>query len=251
MSNSRISVLVLTLLLLAPVAACSGSDKPAGAKAAIAQAAVPMPTPTVGPVDKKALIDDLLAVIDKRMSVHLMVSTGMLASGEGDVTFGEGGTRSRIDADLGQGRKASFIIADAKVYIDQQNGRYLMMDKTDPSYGDLLGTFGQLSPHDVIAGIEPGILSARYTGTQKVDSAELHRYRLVVDPTRTTGIFHELVAAGDNPEKLPFDFYVDGNGLIRRVEAEIGGGISTVALSDWDEKVSIKVPSGDDLVPGP
>lgn len=239
----RTTLLAATLLLLVLPAGCGGSDDDQPPTDTVAVGA------SVAPVDKNAFVTDLLAAIDAYDSVHLSVRAGTMGSGEVDLSYPAGKTLIHVDADIARRGPSEFVIADGVVYIEQtQGGKWSVLDGDDPSYGSLLTTFTKIGPHESVAGLGRGIISVTRNGSRTVDGAELTAYRLEVDPSRATGAFKALAGTSGISEALTFDFFVDDADLLRLVEAQVGGEVTTVALTAWGEPVTIVVPSADQLV---
>lgn len=233
--SRRIAAAALSSVLLF-AAGCGGSspsDHPTLSAAAQARA---------------AFLRGLLTAIDAKHSVHLKIASPM-GAGQADITYDSSGARTRAEGDA-NGRRTMFIIANGVVYIQQgSGGKFLVVDKNDPSYGSLLRTFNNVGPHDSVAGLGKGILSVTKSGTKKIGGATYTRYRLVVDPSKATGAFEALTGSSGISNSLVFNFYVDAHDLLRRVETTIGGQFTTVDLTGWNKPMSIAIPSGSQIIP--
>ncbi|MET3961106.1 hypothetical protein ABIE44_001040 [Marmoricola sp. OAE513] len=237
--SRRLAAIVAAGLLVLP-AACSGDDAPTSTKSSNALS---------GPVDQKAFVAGLLAAIDDETTVHLSVDAASMGSAEVDVAYGEDGTRTLVDAEDPQRGPGMFVIADGMVFIQQEvGGKFLKMDDTDPSYGKLISTYSAISPEDSVAGLAEGISDVVADGTDTVEGTACDHYLVTVDPTLASGAFKVLAGTSGVSQSVTFDFYVDSGQLLRKIAVKINGETTTVALNDWSKPVTIKVPSGADLV---
>jgi hypothetical protein len=183
--------------------------------------------------------------------VHLSVAAGSAGTGQVDVAYRGKSTRIKVQAVLTGGRHQMFIIAGDVVYIEQNNtGTYAMIDKNDPEYGSLLSTFTEIGPKDSVAGLGAGMTSVVADGTSRVDGLALRHYRATVNPSTATGAFKALGSSTAGTDPMQFDLYVDKSDLLRLIEVHTGDGTTSLTLSAWGAPVSIKVPSGTQIVSG-
>lgn len=245
--SPRVAVLAVVGVVLALSAGCnseSAEEPSSSAVAAPAAAAL-----TDGPVNKAEFLADLLSAIDQYDSVHLSVRAGTTASGEVDISYPDKTPWIHVDADTALRGPSRFVIAGGVVYIEQsQGGKWAVIDQSDPSYGALLRTFTEIGPHESVAGLGKGIISVTRDGTRRVDGAELTAYRLEVDPSRARGAFKALAGNSGISEVFSFEFLLDEDDLLHRVEVTVTGETTTVSLTDWGVPVSEVVPSGDQLI---
>jgi hypothetical protein len=231
-------------------AACGGVDTNPVGDRPTAAATSPSPAAFTGSVDTTAFIDDLLAAIDSRTSVHLRVDAGDAGVGDADVSYGKpAGTTVRVVGSYSTNGASMFVISHGVVYVQQDiGGRYIRIDETNPTYGRLLATFGDVGPHESVAGLAPGITEVVRDGTGTVAGEELLRYRVTVDPSKASGTFKAMAGTSGISESVTFAFYTDSKNLLRRVETTIAGQKTVVDLIDWDKPVTIDVPSGADVM---
>jgi hypothetical protein len=211
--------------------------------------ALPSPPVTAhGTVNPATFVSSLLKAVDSEDSVHLTIDAESFGSGEADVSYGHGPTKIHVTGDLTTDGRASFVIANGVVYVEQgAGGQYTMIDKNDPAYGPLLQTFTQVGPHESIAGLGQGITSVTSEGTTSVGDETLQKFAVTANPSTATGAFRALAGTSNVAGDLMFDFYVDGDNLLRQVETDVSGEHVTVTLDDWGDPVSITVPSGEQL----
>jgi hypothetical protein len=238
------------LVLAATTTACGGDDKPAAESTPTAAVSSAAPAAFTGSVSTTAFIDNLLAAIDSQTSVHLKVDAGDAGVGDADVSYGTpGDTKIRVVGSYSTNNATMLVIYHRVVYVQQDvGGRYIAIDKNDPSYGQLLATFSDIGPHESVAGLAPGISEVVRDGTETVDGRQLLRYDVTVDPSKATGAFKAMAGTSGISQAVKFEFYTDSDNLLRRVEATITGQKTVVDLVDWDKPVSIKVPSGAEVM---
>jgi hypothetical protein len=251
LTNRLLPALALGALLLAPLAACGHNDETRIGADAAAGSPSSTSLPTTGPVDKDAFVSALLAAIETKHSVHLSVAAGSAGSGQVDVAYRGNATKIKVQAVLTGGRHQLFVIANDVVYIEQGGtGKYAMIDKNDPEYGSLLSTFTEIGPKDSVAGLGAGMTSVVADGTSTVSGKVLRHYRAIVDPSRATGAFKALGSSNAGTDPMQFDLYVDKSDLLRLIEVHTGDGTTSLTLGAWGAPVTIKVPSGSQIVSG-
>lgn len=242
----RILLATACALLIALAAGCDqGSDDTAPASSTLATTT----SESDAPLTKESFVRSLLTAIDKHSSVHLSVNTGAMGSGEADVRYDDNSTVIGVEANSDLRGPSRFVITPGAVFVEQtQGGMWSKIDRNDPSYGELIKTYTKIGPKESVAGIGAGILSVFRDGKREVDGMELTVYRLEVDPTRATGAFNALAGTSGISQNIVFDFYVDSDNLLRLVETVVVGEKATVALTGWDEPVTIDVPAADKVI---
>jgi hypothetical protein len=73
----------------------------------------------------------------------------------------------------------------------------------------------------------------------------MRHYRVTMDPSEAVGEADPSGSATEDvPETVTYDVWFDGDGLFRRMEADLGpdDGALTVVLSDWGADVTIEPP---------
>ena len=253
--SRRLAVATAATLLVLLTAGCggdepSGSDRPASSPA---DATSVQPAEVTGPIEAKAFVAGLLTAIDAESTVHLTFEGVSLGSAEVDVAYGPKATDTKIyvDAEDPQRGPAVYVIVHGAAYIQQEvGGKYLMLDRNDPTYGRLFRSYANFGPHQSVAGLGRGITSVVAEGTATVEGRTLDRYAVEADPAQATGALKALAGttAGLAREPLMFTFYVDDRGRPARVEVKVSGERTTVDLNDWSKPVSIAVPTRAQLV---
>ena len=244
--TSRILLATASALLISLAAGCGGgTDGTAPASSSLAQGT----SESTAPLTKESFVSGLLTAIDAHSTVHLSVDTGGSDTGEADVRYGGGETLIGVEANSELRGPSRFVITKGAVFVEQtQGGMWSKIDGNDPSYGELIKTFTEIGPRDSVAGIGAGITSVFRDGKREVDGRELTVYRLEVDPTKAQGAFKALAGTSGISETVVFDFFVDSDNLLRLVETVSAGQKATVALTGWDEPVTIDLPATNQVI---
>jgi hypothetical protein len=241
--SRSLAAIAVGAMLLAPLAGCGGDDtKKAGSTSSGASS-----TATAG-IDKNVFIDDLVKEIDTKKYVHMNIDGGSLFKADADVDFSGAHALIAMTATLGGGSR-QMVLAGNALYMQQSpGGKYSKLGTDDPTFGSILKTFSGLGPRDTVAGMKPGITKIVDTGAASIDGVKMTRYKITADPDKTSGAFKALAGSAGGPSTIALYFYVDAQKLVHRIETEVSGQKITMQMSDWGKPVSIKVPSGDQVL---
>jgi hypothetical protein len=258
----RIAVAALVPLVLTAATACGGDDSDSSSPSSPTVAsgtsspseASPSasPTPANGtPVDRDRFMKMFTAAFAKATTAHLTMSvTGEQQSmeAEGDVDYSSdppdvavtmGGDR------FGEGTEVRLV--DGVMYLKTPmfGEKFVRLDLSDPD-NPLGEKFGELFDlRTVLDGFRDGLRSVTLVGEEEVDGEQLRHYRVETDPSAAMSQADPSASApAEMPETVTYDLWFDADGLLRRMQADLGSddGMMTVVLSDWGEDVTIEPP---------
>jgi len=231
-SRSVFALAVATLLLLA-VTGC-GSDT----ETAEVSSVDPAPGTVV---DKTAFIGGLLDAVEEQgtAQAELTLGTGITAQ----VTFRYGAQPAAVLSVELLGRTLRLVVVDELVYLQKSAAeKFVVLTRDDPSLEAFGDGFSDLDPQKVLSGLVDGITEVREIGPATIEGASLTRYAVTVDSEKVGSGMLEMLPGADLAEGLTLDLYVDGNDLLQRVEADLGGNELVLTVTSWGEPVTITAP---------
>jgi hypothetical protein len=200
------------------------------------------------------------AAFAKATTAHLTMSvTGERQSmeAEGDVDYSSdppdvavtlGGDR------FGEGTEVRLV--DGVMYLKTPmfGEKFVRLDLSDPDnpLGEKFGDLFDL--RTVLDGIRDGLRSVTLVGEEEVDGERLRHYRVEMDPSEAMSQADPSASApAEAPENVTYDLWFDADGLLRRMQADLGSddGTMTVVLSDWGEDVTIEAPPAREVTGAP
>lgn len=244
----RLAVAAIGALLISPLAACGGDDKPsASASQSVSAPPSGSSSATGTPVAKKAFVDRVLAAIDTKNTVHMEIAGGSFLTAVADLAYGGANPSSKITASLLGGEQV-IVVADGVVYLQvAKGGKFTVVDKDTPTLGPLVSTFQGLGPRESIDGIEGGISSITEVGPKTVDGQELTEYSVTVDTAKLTGALKLLAGTAGASADLAMQFFTDADGLISQITFPISGEAVEISFTDWDKPVEVEAPPASEI----
>jgi hypothetical protein len=166
-----------------------------------------------------------------------------------------GGLSIKMDG-AGQHATVDTVLSGSTVYMRSPlfskvvpSGKWLALDldKAGKQLGVDVTQFAQQSPTDTLQALKKAG-SVTKVGDETVDGVSTTHYRALIHPVR--------IGSLQGTGRIPIDVWIDGDGLLRRLtesfSARAAGQTAatsvTMNLSDYGEKVFVKVPSADETL---
>lgn len=204
----------------------------------------------------KATFGDAIAkVMTEKKSVHeqITTTTGGNASADFDYASGKPAVRMLIAGSAGA-QQTDIRIVDGLGYMSVGD-KFIKFNKDTPDVGATITTVGNFSPKLLGDMIKNSATSVTYEGTEKIDSADKHKYKVSLDTAKVITALG-VQASADDLAKLPKtvdeDIYLNDDNSIRRITLALpGGGTQTVDMTKWGQ-VHVAAPdSASVLDPSP
>lgn len=107
------------------------------------------------------------------------------------------------------------------------------------------GLSDQLNPKGMIQSYTKAATGSTFKGTEQLDGEQADHYVLNVDTAKLLGAAAGKAKAAGMPETLKEDVYIDGEGRLTMVHADLGKmGTVDADYSDFGVNVDVKPPSG-------
>lgn len=251
-TRTRWSVAVAaSTLLLVPLAACGGDDAAStSAQSANSTATTPTdPASTTAPgteVEVETFLAMLTEAMDEQSSVHMSISGTTAVQLEADVRYGKNAA-IRMETSIA-GSEVTMLVVDGTPYIQQPNGKYLVITENDPTFGSLFGSFDDFGPRGSVKELRAGVTKVVDAGMATVDGESLHQFDVTADTAKLLGSFSQLSGAGQDAETLAMSFFLDADGLVRQISVATAGTTVSMQFTDWGKPVQITAPTGAQLV---
>jgi hypothetical protein len=199
--------------------------------------------------------DILESALDQATTAHLTMDLGgTLGSGEGDVDYTttppEMAMKLTMDA---LGGDVEVRLVDGTMYMKSPSfgDQWLSIPLDDPH--SPLGSLGnQLDVKKQFETFAGAVTSATYDGAEDVDGESLDHYTATVD---TEKMLQNLPSAAvgqvDLPDSLTQEWWIDGDGLIRKFASDLGSTSTVMTLSDWGGDVDVEAPPSDEVTTMP
>lgn len=253
------------LLLAAPLAlgACSSGDQAAsqsggGATPAASQPSSndPFAAQPGTDVDKTAFLQGTQQAMQDKKTYHLAMSMGVQGqtlkmTGEGDISNPQAPKMKMQMTMPGQasGAAVDMILDGQNMYMKipgQAGGKYVKV-----SMADLAKQGGQdiqkmMNPAENLKASEAAIEKITYKGEEDVSGTKLKRYSLTMDPAKAQQAMGATdvpqPTASGAPQKVPYDVWVDGDKLMRKMTMTIQGTKLDMTIDKYGEPVSVAAP---------
>jgi hypothetical protein len=200
--------------------------------------------------DKKTLLPAMEAAVPEDFSFHV----AMDLSGAGqelaiDATIAR--TSDGADAKLtyeGPDEEFALIVVDDRVFFSRSVSTpvYQELDASDPTAVEMRRQAESMDVTSEFAAWRAGLVDVKRRGDSDVDGQRTCRYSVAVDSA--------AAALGDGespgpglPDEVTYDVYLDDDDLMRRVVFELNGVEFEGDVTEWNQPVDIKAPSGDQL----
>lgn len=264
--TSAAAVAVLTLG--ASLAACGSDDEPAASKDSTSESADASGSPEAtesadpsaepsdedSPVDAAAgdeidtddFVDIFAAAFEKatttRMTMTFKGAMRMSAEGVADFSTSPPEMAFRMD-NPSTGGDLAMVLSGGSMYVQVAPKQFARYDLSDPT-GPVAGLTDQLDPSALVDTFAKALTSATYVGEEDVSGEAMDHYRVGIDtatmledsdvPPDTAGLEGEST----------FELWFDGEGLFRRMKADLGptAGSFEASYDDWGAPVTITKP---------
>ena len=270
MRSRRLLLGSSVVVLAAGLAACGTPAPPAAAPTSQAPATSVAPSPTPTPTGVVELTADTfvgaltqaqaaLPAMSARFDMEVtsagttMTATGALratagAAPEMAMTMTVPGSTAGIDMRLVGG---VFYLSMGEV----TGGMFVAVDPSDPSIGLPMPT--DVDPASSAKDLQGAILSVTKVGEpQQVGGALTQAFDVVVDLSKVTGTTRQTLddalkqatgAGATLPPTLTYHYWIDADGLVRRVAYDALGTSTQLTFSGWGEPVDIQAPTVDQI----
>ncbi len=193
------------------------------------------------------------------------VSMTMSAAGQkitADATVDLSGETVAMDETVnipGMMPKATVRAVDGMVYMnlgELSKNKWIEIDPSDtsdPLASQFTGMLDGADPTKQLEGLKGAITSLEKSGSpEKVDGVDAQKYVLTVDTSKLGGALKSQVgAAGASlPKTITYTYWVDGDDLMRKIEADVAGAKVEMHFSHWGEPVTITAPPKGDILSG-
>jgi hypothetical protein len=271
------SAAALTLLA---TAGCGGDDEPKAASDSTSTSAAPSESASDTPTEmaseaapsedasnaatggeevSAAEFGDIMKkALDQATTANVTTTNG--ASGlnaTGQVDYSSDPPSVKMTATIAQMGDIDVILVDNVMYMKGAMfgaDKYVKLDLKDPS-NPLAGIGDQLDPAAAFEKLVKGITSATYVGEEDVNGESLKHYATTIDSkVLLEDLPSETQGQAQLPDAIDYQWWFDGDGLIRKFSADMGGAAGTVegTFDDWGTKVDIKAPPASQVttIPG-
>lgn len=209
------------------------------------------------PVDPADFVAEYKAAFEKSSTAHMTMETAGDAgfSAEGDIDYSTTPPSMMMSMSGPMaGEALDMRLVDGTFYMSVPNGdgKFYSFDLDDPS-NPLGGDFTkQLDPATAFDSFEDAITSVTFVGEEDVDGEQMRHYSLVADGQKIAGNMASDAPAGTLPDELAYEVWLDGDGLFRKMESDLGpAGQLTMNVDDWGKDVSIEAPPKDQVTTMP
>lgn len=252
----RKTVAIVALAPLLALGACSSGDDsaPNGAQttAAATDSNDPFNATAGSQVDKDAFVEQTQqAMLDKgtyAMQMTMALSgQNMSVKGVGDMSD-QNNLKVRMTMEMpgATGQGINMLLVDQKMYMQlpgQAGGKYVdvPMDQLRQSGGQDLEKL--LNPAESLKMSKDSVQQVTFVGPEDVDGQQLKHYQMVIDVSKANeaaGITPTANPTG--PQTVPYDVWVDGDKLMRKMEMTIEGSKVTILIDKYGEPVDITAP---------
>lgn len=196
-------------------------------------------------VDPADFVDLYAAAFEKASTTRMAMTFGgaLEIRAEGVADFSSSPPRLKISMQNPASRQdMTMVLSDEVMYVQVAPEQWVRYDLSDPT-GPMAGLTGQLDPSAMIETFGEGVTAATYVGEEEVSGETMEHYRIEVDTAAMLEGTDTPPGAG-LPEATTFEIWFDGDGLFRRMSADLGptAGTFEATYDDWGEPVDITVP---------
>lgn len=250
---------------LASLVACGSDDTATDAGSESSASAEPSESASEEPdapaageaVDPADFVAEYKAAFDQASTAHMTMESGGAAgfSAEGDIDYSTtppSMVMTMSGAMAGQDLDMRLVDGAFYMSIPGGGGTFYSFDLDDPN--NPLGSdfTRQLDPATAFDSFQDAITSVTLVGEEDVDGEQMRHFALVVDGTKVAGGMASDAPSDLLPKALAYDVWLDGEGLFRKMESDLGqAGQLTMNIDDWGKDVSIEAPPADKVTTMP
>ncbi|RNL79024.1 LppX_LprAFG lipoprotein [Nocardioides marmorisolisilvae] len=227
--NRAFVAVLAAVALLVPLAGCGGSDKPK----------------TENPA---AFLKRVTAAMAKQHTAKRDLELGSSLSATAVVEYTDKDTSMAVKMVTGP-QTVNVVLADGVMYLQQTKGsKYLKIDKSDPALGNLASQLGGFGPKTAVESLRGAVTKVTPKGTETIDGVKLDRYVLTVDTKKASSLFGVPEGSAKTPASVKYEFWLDGDGLLRQAKLRVSGQTLVMKVSDWGKPVTITVPPASQII---
>lgn len=126
-------------------------------------------------------------------------------------------------------------------------------DTSNPLASQFSGMIDGADPTQQVEALKGAIASVKQSGSpETVDGVEAQKYVVTVDTAKLGGALKsQLGSTGASlPKTITYTYWVDGDDLVRKVDADVSGAKVDMTFSHWGEPVTVTAPPAGDILPG-
>lgn len=200
--------------------------------------------------------DGVEATTTARMKMEI-TSSGMVTTAEGvmDYTGDQPATQMSMTMPGGTagGGEMEVIMLDGIIYMSMpgatQPGTYFKLDpKANPEVAKQMGGLNSLDMANMTKAFTDGLEKVETVGSEDVDGVEATHYVVTVNTKAAQSMLGGIEGAegAEIPAELTYDIWLDDEGRIVKMEADMGStGSMTMNVFEHGADVSVKAPPAD------
>lgn len=266
-TTTRIAALTLAVPLALAGCSASGDKAPTGTGTPAAQSAQQSTDPFAAApgteVDKATFLQQTQQAVQDKKTYSMNMTMSMQGqqlgmTGAADIADpAKPRITMTMKAPSGQQGSMNMIIADDTMFMQspQGDGTYMKMP-----LAQLTAQTGQdfkklMNPAESLKLQQEAIDKVTYVGEEDVNGTKLRHYTAVLDLAKAQKLTGQTQApvptATDGTTKTPYDVWVDGDKLMRKVSMTVQGSKIDMTMDKFGEPVEITTPPADKVREAP
>lgn len=255
-----IAVLSVASVGVLGLAACSsGADAPASSSAATSEGEKAPAKDSSSDLTAENFVQRITDAQLAAGSVTMATSTsveGTTMDMTGDVVFKDGSQNLAMTMTVPGSGEMQIRFVDGVFYMnlgELSQNKFVAIDPADesnPMASQFEGLTEQMDPTASVEALDGAITSVEKDGDPvDVDGVKAQPYTVVVDTTKLTGSMAEQAEAAGAalPETLTYQYWIDGDDLMRKVVMDLMGTSMEMTFSHWGEDLQVVAPSAEEI----
>lgn len=255
--------LAAALVALVLVSGCQSADRdtPDAAATASASASVDPARPAPGDsVDPAAFMEGIFTATQEAGSARFTLTSGggpdrggMSIIGSQDINAGTADFNTTIPTTPGRKMAVTMRVVDGVVYanVPGYGGGWISIgpEDVDTPFGAQFMSLVASTPLQQFEDVRDAVTAVEVVGAEELAGERTTRYEVTVDPQKVAGPTAEDVATFQDVGALTFDYWLDAQGRMRRVENDTLGVKTVMDMSSWGEPVNVEAPEPSTVTP--
>ncbi|MDF2847223.1 MAG: hypothetical protein K0R97_1205 [Oerskovia sp.] len=255
-----IAVLSVASVGVLGLAACSsGTDAPASSPSATSEGEKAPAKDSSSDLTAENFVQRITDAQLAAGSVTMATSTSVEGTSmdmTGDIVFKDDSQNLAMTMTVPDSGEMQIRFVDGVFYMnlgELSQNKFVVIDPADtsnPMASSFEGITEQMDPTASVEALDGAIKSVEKDGDPvDVDGVKAQPYTVVVDTTKLTGsMAEEADAAGATlPETLTYQYWIDGDDLMRKVVMDLMGTSMEMTFSNWGEDLQVVAPPAEEI----
>jgi hypothetical protein len=211
-------------------------------------------------IDPAEFLEGIFAATQEAGSARFTFSSaggpddgGMSMKGAQDFNTGEADLNTTVATTPGRKAAVTMRLVDGVVYanVPGLGGGWVSIgpQDIDTPLGSQFLTIVDSTPMQQFEDTRDAVTAVEVVGPEDLAGEPTTRYKVTIDPAKVTGQTAEQVTTLQDAGPLLYDYWLDGEGHMRKIENGYMGVETVMEMSGWGEPVDVEAPDPSTVTP--